>query len=679
MELIITRKASVASVLATLVLAFEKTNNYYYSDKYYVTWIGSRDIILKAVQVNKKNKGEGYAFQVKAFDKHKAIFLENDHYYLNQFTTIKELAKKSKSILFATEPSEKADVFFAYLYKYLNLELPFTRLPLFSLDKKSLEKAFAKKMHYWQKLCLFDKPLQKDLVYTFLSDKLSYKLKQIVNSSAGPSCLISFFLISFVYQKQKEFQSLGRKAKYSVSVRVLINEQEYDSNYTKKYKNRQSALVVLNKILKSKSLSISKVQREVLSTQRPLFFDFITLCKKAYKQYGILYKETLSILKTLYYQGFLSYPITLYRYLPVKFKKGIPEVLSQIRDYSDFKYQMIFIKSKNLNYKGILDNSSSSKWPLLARGQIPKGLGVKQKAIYNLLIEQIILCFKPFEEKQQKKVQISLDSNKHYLEFYLISKDNFSVVASNSFKAYNIVDSFKDEFFSSKSKIQVKSALVEKTKVRKNCFSSANSVLKSLERDFLQFLKTRGISQNELCFFEDFFKRAVLCLDSLIYSKILKTSKAGVTLNGEVAKLFKGLDYNISEFLQRVFELEILFYRYTKTDIDKANLDKKVNELVGFFNNTKKVYSQENKSTLCPLCQKHNLEFYLDRVICQNKECKWSLKRQVSGVYLSVSDVNQLIQKRKSSSLFEFTISKHSKVKGYLRLNKNCELQYEFI
>ncbi|KUY18530.1 type IA DNA topoisomerase [Elizabethkingia anophelis] len=81
---------------------------------------------------------------------------------------------------------------------------------------------------------------------------------------------------------------------------------------------------------------------------------------------------------------------------------------------------------------------------------------------------------------------------------------------------------------------------------------------------------------------------------------------------------------------------------------------------------------------ICPKCKKEHLVIR-DRIVkCPDAECNWMQFRQVCGVKLSLSDIESLVNKRKTTLIKSLKSNSGKKFNACIVLNDNAESLFEF-
>ena len=81
---------------------------------------------------------------------------------------------------------------------------------------------------------------------------------------------------------------------------------------------------------------------------------------------------------------------------------------------------------------------------------------------------------------------------------------------------------------------------------------------------------------------------------------------------------------------------------------------------------------------ICPKCKKEHLAIR-DRIVkCPDAECNWMQFRQICGVKLSLSDIESLVNKRKTSLIKGFISNSGKKFNAFIVLNDEAESLFDF-
>lgn len=638
MILIITQKTSVASYLAALVNAYQKHWGYYTGKEYMVC-----------------SMQEIYFYRNRSSTSKGAIsILNSDTLVLKKIALIASLTRKSKQLIFISEPHPSKEVQLRYLYEYLNLTLPFKTMWISSFHRTTLLASLAK-LHQ-------DLQLEKDNLYNgFMAKESIYKelssliAPQTSTFQENRNDFLPVFSNAILNCVLKEVESRGKQHLNTYQLKLEIKEDN-KIRYLyldKVFHKKQNALLYKEYFKGLNDLNFCFTPRG-LKPQKAL--DIISLALKAYRYYGIDFSKTFKLALELYYEGFISYPLTLNRSLTSDIKDTIAKRLHVLLDYPFVRREILAFKKSSYLFKE--SPSAYKSFPILTTYKLPSVLSSDKKAIYHLIVKGFVKGTKVGQGKEKYTLKSEIKGQKKLLKFKN-SKDIHSI-------ATKVDAGFK--------------AKLVRCQIIKLPFKAKELTLKTLikkvKKDFLKHLESERIKKEELCLFIDFFEKLFLALEHLIKSKQILNSKS-----------FLGILSEKGDNIQ--FENKINFKMLYKLETYSYKLQKEIFLLQDFTNKTSTLLAnlKQNLETdtflshnqlVCPLCLKNKVIITLTSVFCSFNSCPWSIKRKFLGQGFTINQISDLLKKGKLSTDFLIDYPKIGKLRLFACLDKDKKLLIDF-
>src|SRR3989338_2038590 len=156
-----------------------------------------------------------------------------------------------------------------------------------------------------------------------------------------------------------------------------------------------------------KKATISSVEKQRFKQDPPHPFDLTALQLEAYRQLGISPKETLSICQDLYTNSYISYPRTSSNQLPesIGYRK-IMEKLSKQEQYKLLCQKLLKLNSLKPNNGKKTDPAHPA---IYATGEVPSGLEVGARKVYDLIVRRILATFA--DQAERESVFVEIDAN----------------------------------------------------------------------------------------------------------------------------------------------------------------------------------------------------------------------------------------------------------------------------
>ncbi|WP_010249552.1 DNA topoisomerase [Myroides injenensis] len=638
MILIITQKTSVASYLAALVNANQKHWGHYMGKEYMVCSI--QEIYFYRNNTPRSNGS--------------ISILKSDTLVLKKIKLIKSLTRKSKQLLFISEPHPSKEVQLRYLYEYLNLSLPFKTMWINSFYRPTLLEHLAKIHQDVQekKDNLYNGFMAKESIYKELSSLITPEKSIVKENRNDFLAVFNKAIIHCIVKCVKRYKKQPLKT-YQLKLEVKENNKTRCLYLDKTFDNKQNALLYKEYFSCQSRLSFSFLPSS-LKPKKAL--DMITLALKAYRYYGIDFSKTFELALELYYQGFVSYPLTLNRSLSCDIKDTIAKRLHVLLDYPNLRQQILEFKKSSYLFKS--PSLKYKSYPILTTYKLPSVLSSDKKAIYDLIVKGFVKGCSLSQSKQSYTLKSNINGQTELLKF----KNSKSVNSYNT----QVDVSFKAKLVSCQ--------IIELPYIEKEV--TLKRLINKVKRDFLKCLEVEKIKKDELCFFIDFFEKLLLSLEYLIKSKQVVYKKDSLSLSAIEGNRFN--KQNSIKFTM-LYQLELYGYKLQKEVLSLKDFTNKTTKLLEEFKQVLKYCkAQNNSDLLCPLCLKNKVIIDLKHVFCSFNKCSWSIKRNIFGQCFSINQISDLLTKGSLIKPVIVNYHKTGKLKLVASLDKDKRLMIDF-
>jgi DNA topoisomerase-3 len=670
MVLIVTQRASVARILATFFNANQKHYGYYSSNKHLVVWIDDCQLDLKPLDF--KTKGEENSFQYKLRPSRLGNKSASCPVMIKKLSLIKELTLLSKSIVFTSEPSGKAQVSFEYLKQYLNITIPSYTVLLTSLDKVFLKRTLLSfDINKQTNDSIVKAQHNRNLIFNIIKKQFTRHYQKVTYNLNTQLCLYKTPLLSLICLRYLNSKARKLEKRYKIRVDINTGKTKVYGYLSKGYKTKQYAQRVSEAIKKEAEAVLQDIQVEQVEQESLLLYDFFSLSIKAYKLYGYRVSKTLDVLLSLYRQRFITYPFTLSGYLSFQDKDRVPKLLNALRDYPLFKEDLLHLKLTRLNYKTVLKKQDLESHGILTTFKIPTNLNICEKTIYELIAKRCIESFAPKKEIRKARLKFGIENSLSHLVLEAYTGD----VVDKDYS--NVVDSFNE--FKCGEPFKIESAIIVQQIDSEVQSFTLSSILERIRDEFLVFLQNKAVAQSHICFFSDMFLTLSLTLDKLIKNGYLYTSENGFVCHGKAMDYYKKTKKVGLNCFNSLFEFELLFYKQSKREISKEVfystakeklelLERSINDLTS---------SAEPLKGVCFKCKGNRLKSSYYKLVCLNKQCNWTMPRLISKAHLSNTDIEDLLKSYRLEDPISLITRKGKTIKAYLYLDSNGKLLFD--
>ena len=686
MKTIIAEKPSVAREIAGLVGASDKKDGYLTGNGYFVTWAFGHLIGL----------GMPEDYGTSGFDKTALPILPNpflltvrkvkkdkgytaDTGALKQLKIIEQLFNKSESIIVATDAGREGELIFRYIYECLKCNKPFERLWISSLTEKAIKQGFENLKQGKE----FDGLYQAAQGRSRADWLVGINATQALSIAAGNGIYSlgrvqtpTLALICKRYLENRNF-----KVKNYWQIQLSHNKEliDFKSISKTKWEDQKLAVDTLKAIQRSGTATITSVETKSVTEQPPLLFDLTGLQKEANKKLNLSADETLNIAQSLYEKKFITYPRTGSKYIPEDVWAEIPNLVRALQDRESCKQAITKMKWGRFNKRIVNDLRVTDHHGLLITDKIPSALNAKENAVYDMI------AFRLLEALSQACIKEITDVSLQVLHYDFTAK-GFKILEAGW---RSIKGSFSDDDTEpvqdlpelkkgDELKIKEASVLEKKTKppviyTEAGLLSAMESAGREIEnedeRKALQNICI-GTPATRASIIETLFTRNYIQRDkkSLIptekglqvYELVKNRKIADVAMTAEWELTLQKIENNEAD--AKVFQKEMENYASSIT-----------NELL------QTSIAQNNLPKLiCPKCKSQQLIIRDKIVKCPDEACNWVQFRNVCGVQIGITDIENLVNKKKTSLIKGMKSKAGKKFDAYIVLNEDCKTSFEF-
>ena len=686
MKTIIAEKPSVAREIAGLLGASDKKEGYLTGNGYFVTWAFGHLIGL----------GMPEDYGISGFDKTALPILPNpflltvrkvkkdkgytaDTGALKQLKIIEQLFNKSESIIVATDAGREGELIFRYIYEYLKCNKPFERLWISSLTEKAIKQGFENLKQGKE----FDGLYQAAQGRSRADWLVGINATQALSIAAGNGIYSlgrvqtpTLALICKRYLENKNF-----KVKNYWQIQLSHNKEliDFKSISKTKWEDQKLAVDTLKAIQRSGTTTITSVETKSVTEQPPLLFDLTGLQKEANKKLNLSADETLNIAQNLYEKKFITYPRTGSKYIPEDMWAEIPNLVRALQDRENCKQAITKMKWGRFNKRIVNDLRVTDHHGLLITDKIPSALNAKENSVYDMIAFRLLealsqACIKEITDVALQSLHYDFTTKgcKIIEPGWRSIKGNFS--DDDTEPVQDLPELKKGD----ELKIKEASVLEKKTKppvlyTEAGLLSAMESAGREIENeDERKALQNIGIGTpaTRASIIETLFTRNYIQRDkkSLIptekglqvYELVKNRKIADVAMTAEWELTLQKIENNEAD--AKVFQKEMENYASSIT-----------NELL------QTSIAQNNLPKLiCPKCKSQQLIIRDKIVKCPDEACNWVQFRNVCGVQIGITDIESLINKRKTSLIKGMKSKAGKKFDAYIVLNENAESSFEF-
>ncbi|OJU79056.1 MAG: DNA topoisomerase III [Bacteroidetes bacterium 47-18] len=686
MKTIIAEKPSVAREIASLLGASDKKDSYLTGNGYFVTWAFGHLIGL----------GMPEDYGISGFDKASLPILPNpflltvrkvkknkgytaDTGALKQLKVIKELFNKSDSIIVATDAGREGELIFRYIYEYLKCTKPFERLWISSLTEKAIKQGFENLKDGKE----FDGLYQSAQGRSRADWLVGINATQALSISAGNGVYslgrVQTPTLVLICKRYLENKNFSVKKYWQIQLSHHKEDINFKSISKSKWEDQKLADDTLKSVQRIGTATVTSVATKSVTEQPPLLFDLTGLQKEANKKLNLSAEETLNIAQSLYEKKFITYPRTGSKYIPEDMWAEIPNLVRALQNRETCKKALSKMKWGRFNKRIVNDLRVTDHHGLLITDKIPSALNAKENEVYDMIAFRLLEAVSQACIKEITDVSLEVSHYDFTLKGCKVMEAGWRGIKGNfSDDDIEPIQDLPELKKGDELKIKEATVLEKKTKppvlyTEAGLLSAMETAGKEIEneeeRKALQNIGI-GTPATRASIIETLFTRN--------YIKREKKSLIPTEKGLQVYELVK--DRKIAD-VSMTAEWELAFQKIENNEADAGAFQKEMETYASTITNEllQTSIAQSNLPKLtCPKCKSQQLIIRDKLAKCPDEVCNWVQFRNVCGVQIGVADIENLVNKGKTSLIKGMKSKAGKKFDAYIVLDADCKTSFEF-
>lgn len=686
MKAIIAEKPSVAREIAHLLGATEKNDGYLSGNGYQVTWAfghlvglgmpedygisgfqkASLPILPKpfVLTTRKVRKEKGYTADTGA---------------LKQLKVIEAVFNRCDSLIVATDAGREGELIFRQIYEYLKCEKPFERLWISSLTEKAIKSGFDNlkpgedfdgiyRAAQGRSRADWLVGINATRALSIAAGNGVYSLGRVQTPTLALICKRYLDNRNFLVEKYWQLQ-LSHNKEFT----------NFKSLSKSRWKDKKQAEDVLKSIERNgRTATVTSVVTKTLTQPPPLLFDLTGLQKEANRKLNLSAEETLNIAQSLYEKKFITYPRTGSKYIPEDMWTEIPGLITSLQDSEACADTAAQMKYGRFNKHIVNDLRVTDHHGLLVTGKIPSAVSAKENAVYDMIALRLLEAVSQACNKEVTDVELQALHYDFNMKGCKITQAGWRGLQGSFFDENEPMQELPN--LKTGDKLTIEEAAVAEKKTKPPALYTEAGLLSAMEnagreiedqqeRKALQSIGI-GTPATRAAIIETLFTRN--------YIRREKKSLVPTAKGLQVYELIK--DRKIADVAMTA-QWELALQKIENNQGDAGAFQKDMEHYAGSITHEllQTYIAKENLPELvCPKCKKQLLLIRDKIVKCTDEACNWLQFRNVCGVKIGIADIENLVNKGKTS-LFKGMKSKSGKkFDAYIILSDHGESSFEF-
>ena len=686
MKAVIAEKPSVAREIAAFLGATEKKGGYLTGNGYQVTWALGHLVGL-AMPEDYGISGfqretlpilpNPFVLTVRKIKKEKGYVADSGA--IQQLKIIEQLISRCDSIIVATDAGREGELIFRYIYEYLKCSKPFERLWISSLTEKAIKQGFDQLKPSSDFDGLYRAGQGRSQADWLVGINASRALSLAAGRGVYSLGRVQTPTLALICKRYLDNKNFTVQNYWQIQLEHRKGFMDFKSLSITQWDDKKTANHALASIERSGTATVTTVENKTVSEPPPLLFDLTGLQKEANRKLGLSAAETLDIAQSLYEKKFITYPRTGSQYIPEDMWAEIPALIRALEARTSCKAALAQVQWGHLNKRIVNDVKATDHHGLLITEKIPSALSAKENALYDRIAFRLLEAVSYPCSKAITGITLQASHYDFALKGVKILETGWRAIRGNFTAAdHGLIQELPP--LKPGDTLKIKSvALLEKQTKPPALYTEAG-LLSAMEnagkgianQDQRKALKGIGIGTpaTRAAILQTLFKREYIQREKKslvptekglqVYHSVKDKSIADVAMTAEWEMALQNIESNP----ETATEFHAHIANYT-TSITKELLDTIV-------------IGEKHPELTCPKCKSHQL-LIRDKVVkCPDKGCNWLLFRNLCGVQISVAEVENLINKNKTSLIKGMKSRSGKTFDAYIVMDGKGETAFEF-
>lgn len=329
-----------------------------------------------------------------------------------QFNIVKDLFAKSDQIINATDFDREGEVIFAYIYELAGCNKPVKRACFTSQTKEGIIEGFTKNIKNGADMKLTESAGRMRGIADWVVGANLTVAMSLKNPGAGVMSVgrVQTPTLAMLVNRELAITNFEKAPYWAIEADFFkATEESFKAKYSKEKITDKAEAEELFKKIDGHSGVVKDIKKKKVKKEPPLLYSLSALQMDANSKFGYTLDQTLEYVQKLYDDGFTTYPRTNSQYLTEDMEPVVNGVLDKLSAVPIYK-PLIDGRERKFDKKHYFDNKKvESHFAIIPTGNIPKGLPLEHKRIYDLVCRSVIKMLYGPATLEQTKVVIDVN------------------------------------------------------------------------------------------------------------------------------------------------------------------------------------------------------------------------------------------------------------------------------
>ncbi len=685
MKAVIAEKPSVAREIAALLGATDKMDGYLTGNGYQVTCAFGHLVGL-AMPEDYGLSGfqretlpilpHPFLLTVRKVRKDKAYVPDSGA--VKQLKIIEQVIGRCDSIIVATDAGREGELIFRYIYEYLKCNKPFQRLWISSLTEKAIKQGLDNLKAGSDFDGLYQAGQGRSQADWLVGINASQALS-IAGSGVYSLGRVQTPTLALICKRYLENKNFTVKKYWQIQLGHRKEFVDFNSLSKTKWEDKKLADDTLKAIERTGTASVISVETKAVSEQPPLLFDLTGLQKEANKRLFLTAEETLNIAQSLYEKKLITYPRTGSKYIPEDVWAEIPALVRALEARASCKEAVGKLKWGRFNKRIVNDVKVTDHHGLLITGTLPSKLPLNEEAIYDMIALRLLEALSQACTKEITDVTLQALHYDFTLKGCKILEAGWRGIRKN-FKEDDDEPIQELPELKSGDELKIKEASVLEKKTKPPVLYTEAGLLSAMENAGKEIANEDGRKALQGIGIGTPATRAAI-IETLFKRDYIKREKKSLIPTEKGLQVYEAVkDKRIADVAMTA-EWEMSLQKIENNEADATDFHQSMEAYASSV--TQELLSitiagERQPELTCPKCRTHKL-LIRDKVVkCPDEACNWLQFRNVCGVQLSLSEIESLVNKRKTNLIKGMKSKAGKKFDAYIVMDDKGGTSFEF-
>lgn len=243
---------------------------------------------------------------------------EPDPFAERQLGIIERCFKKADEIIIATDDDREGDLIAYYVFKLLDMDVPYTRMLLDSMTENGIKEAYQNRVDGSTRKGIVAAGRCRAIADLDVGANLTVAATLTYSQNLGLKLVsvgrIQTAVLNFIVEREKAIQSFISTPFWTINGEFTLPDGGKYTGTTERFLKKEECEAAINSF-GGKQGQITKLKTTPTTSKVPLLYNLADLQINANRYLGISAATTLEVAQSLYDKGFISYPRTASRHL----------------------------------------------------------------------------------------------------------------------------------------------------------------------------------------------------------------------------------------------------------------------------------------------------------------------------------------------------------------------------